>query len=262
MNGLIAEHFQIGCQTTRTCKQCYKHEYQSPEMLTIIILPVLNGIHDLENSIARNMNDNVFIYCSVCGEDTEHIRSGKYLYVPETLALGFNRFKHKNGSGRKMHSKIHLPLEIKVMRDMLCHFTFRACALHHGQSIYNRHYTALLFYDGKVIEIDDHMVSDVTDTNWVFRSERTVYLAFYSKKDISNTYTQIDNSPKYCKDKKNKKRKDVKSENVSKGQDKSSAKPENIERFYDVTYKYKSICSRQSVGYDLLGSDFRTLVTR
>ena len=70
---------------------------------------------------------------------------------------------------------------------------------------------------------------------------------------------QIDNSPKYCKDKKNKKRKDVKSENVGKGQDKSSAKPENIERFYDVTYKYKSICSRQSVGYDLLGSDFKTL---
>ena len=31
MNDLIAEHFQIGCQTTRTCKQCYKHEYQSPE---------------------------------------------------------------------------------------------------------------------------------------------------------------------------------------------------------------------------------------
>ena len=30
-------------------------------------------------------------------------------------------------------------------------------------------------------------------------------------------------------------------------------------RFYNVTYKYKSICSRQSVGYDLLGSDFKTL---
>ena len=40
---------------------------------------------------------------------------------------------------------------------------------------------------------------------------------------------------------------------------KSSAKPENIGRFYDVTYKYKSICSRQSVGYYLLGSDFKTL---
>ena len=26
-----------------------------------------------------------------------------------------------------------------------------------------------------------------------------------------------------------------------------------------MTYKYKSICSRQSVGYDLLGSDFKTL---
>ena len=173
--------------------------------------------------------------------------------------MGFNRFKHKNGSGRKTHSKIHLPLEIKVMGDTLCHFTLRACALHHGQSIYNGHYTALIFDDGKVIEIDDHVVSDVTDTNWVFRSEHTVYLAFYSKKDISNTCTQIDNSPKYCKDKKDKKRKDVKSENVGKGQDKSSAKPENIERFYDVTYKYKSICSRQSVGYDLLGSDFKTL---
>ena len=70
MNDLIAEHFQIGCQTTRTCKQCYKHERQSPETLTTIILPVLNGIHDLENSIARNMNYNVFIYCCVCSEDT------------------------------------------------------------------------------------------------------------------------------------------------------------------------------------------------
>ena len=60
----------------------------------------------------------------------------------------------------------------------------------------------LFFDDGKVIEIDD-MVSDITDTNWVFRSERTVYLAFYTKRYISNTYKQIDNSPKYCKDKKN-----------------------------------------------------------
>ena len=89
---------------------------------------------------------------------------------------------------------------------MLCHFTLRACALHHGQSIYNGHYTALIFYDGKVIEIDDHMVSDITDTNWVFRSERTVYLAFYAKRYISNIYRQIGNSPKYCKDKKNQKK--------------------------------------------------------
>lgn len=103
------------------------------------------------------------------------------------------------------------------------------------------------------------MVSDITDTNWVFRSERTVYLAFYTKKYISNTCTQIDNSPKYRKDNKNEKRKDVKSENVHERQYKSSTKRENIERFFDVTYKYKSICSRQSAGYDLLGSDFKTL---
>lgn len=153
MNDIIAGHFQIGCQTTRTCKQCYRHEYQSPETLTTIILPVLNGIHDLESSIARNMDDHVFIYCNVCGEDTEHIRSGKYLYLPETLVLGFNRFKHKSGSGRKTHSKVELPLEIKVMGDMLYHFNLRACALHHGQSIHNGHYTALIFDDGKVIQL-------------------------------------------------------------------------------------------------------------
>ena len=255
MNDIIARHFQIGYQVAKTCKKCDRREYQSPETLTTIILPVLNGIHDLENTIDRNMNDHVPMHCSICGEDTEHTRSGKYLFLPETLALGFNRFKHKDGNGRKTHSKVVLPLEIKVMGNEICHYNLRACALHHGHSIYSGHYTALVFDDGKVIEIDDHVVRDLTDTNWVIKSQSTVYLAFYTK----NAGTCMANFPKYSKDDEKEKRKHVKSENMDERQHETSNKPAKIERFYDVTYKYKSICSWKSFGYDLLGSDFKTL---
>ena len=193
------------------------------------------------------MNDHVPMHCSICGEDREHTRSGKYLFLPETSTLGFNRFKHKDGNGRKTHSKVVLPLEIKVMGNEICHYNLRACALHHGQSIYSGRYTALVFDDGKVIGIDDHVVRDLTDTNWVIKSQSTVYLAFYTK----NTGACKANFPKYSQD--------DKSESMDEKQHETSNKPEKIERFYDVTYKYKSICSWKSFGYDLLGSDFKTL---
>ncbi len=76
------------------------------------------------------------------------------------------------------------------MGNMVCHYKPRACTLlHHGMN-----YTAVIFDNGSVIEIDDRAVREGTN-NWIYKVQSTVYLVSYTKEyNLCNFSTEIENS--------------------------------------------------------------------
>ena len=148
------------------------------------------------------------------------------------------------------------------MENQPFRYKLRACALHHGMHIHSGHYTAVIFHEGKVIEIDDDKATDLTD-DWIYCVQSTVYLAFYSKNYASSTYSsKLYNAP--CpKNDRNEKEKGSTSESSAKEHNGGSQPivnvADNTECVYDISYKYKHICSVQSEGYDLVGEDLKTL---
>ena len=70
------------------------------------------------------------------------------------------------------------------MGNTPCYYTLRSCGLHHGlhhgHHINSGHYTALIFNENTVLEIDDEQAHDRTE-DWKSHTGSTVYLAFYSK---------------------------------------------------------------------------------
>ncbi len=257
MNDIIASQFQTGFQFRKTCKNCGMYEDNSPETPTTILVPVLHGIQDLKRSIENTMIDHISIHCSYCNDVTDHTRSGKFVFLPQISVYNLQANTQKN------HSKVLLPLEIELTGNTLCRYSLHACALHHGMHIHNGHYTAVIFDNGRVIEIDDHVVRNVTH-NWIDIVQSTVYLAFYTKKYTSSTYSkQVDNYPYSGNDTDKRKKEDV-SESMFREDDEGNERinmkeTENILHLYDVSYKYRSVCNTRTVGYDLLGSDFKTL---
>ncbi len=111
MNDIIASQFQTGCQFRKTCKNCGMYEDNSPETPTTILVPVLHGIQDLERSIENTMIDHISIHCSYCNDVTDHTR---FVFLPQTLVVGFDRFEQKGQIHKKNHSKVVLPLEIEL----------------------------------------------------------------------------------------------------------------------------------------------------
>ena len=148
---------------------------------------MLNGVKHLERSVVSTINDQVSIYCNTCGKVTEHRHSGQFLFLPETLVLVFKRFYQDNRI-KKKHSKVQLPLELEIMENQPFRYKLRACALHHGMHSHSGHYTAVIFDEGKVIEIDDDKATDLTN-DWIYRVQSTVYLAFYSKNYASSMHS-------------------------------------------------------------------------
>ena len=261
-NSPIASHFQIGSQFSKMCRECGYREDNTPETYTSVILPVLNGIQDLERSIENNMNDHINIHCGSCNKITEHARSGKFVFLPQSLVIGFNRFDQNGATLKKKHSKAQLPLELDVTGNTMCRYSLRVCALHHGQTTHSGHYTATIFDKGRVIEIDDHVVKDITE-NWVYQVQSTVYLAFYTKKySLINYIEQQETSPHSGNDTDRKKKNDTNEQAIKdndKANQRNSTNFENITRCYDISSKYQAVCTTQSVGYELLGSNFKTL---
>jgi ubiquitin C-terminal hydrolase len=264
-NCIIASHFQIGCQHWKMCQECGKCEDGSPETPTSIIVPVLNGIEDLERSIENSMSEHINIHCNgECNTVTDHSRSRKFVFLPQTLVLGFNRFQRKGTTWKKKHSKVQLPLHIQITGNTVCRYDLRACGLHHGQAIHTGHYTAVIFDNCKVIEVDDQHVKDISN-DWIGKVTSTVYLAFYTKQSAlslqRNNRPQLgNNTDKRKKDDK----KDGSSEYSVRGnsarihQDVNDSAV-NILHCFDVSNKYQSLCSVQTVGYDLSGRNFKTL---
>ena len=189
INDAVASHFHIGSQFRKTCKECASFEVGTPETHTTLIAPLLNGINDLEKAVETNMNQDITVRCAKCGKDTTHTRVQNFLFLPETLALCFTRFEVNNRTTRKNSAMVQLPIELKNLGNMLCHYEFRSSALHHGTQIENGHYNAFIVDDYEVFLVDDEVICDVTD-DWLYRVQRTVYLAFYTKKSPSYSLTE------------------------------------------------------------------------
>ena len=249
MNGAIASHFQGGIQYRKTCSNCLKHEDGIPETFTSLPLSVFGEISDVENSIANVLNENISICCSVCQIETIHIRQGQFLFLPNTLALLFKRFSHAEGVEHKNHSIVDLQKQMVVLGNTPCYYTLKACALHHGYHINSGHYTALIFDENTVLEIDDERARDRSD-NWKSHAGSTVYLAFYNKSNLPIDSADIVS--------------DEDSDKQSKGNGRNKEINEKrdlkvIESLWDVTEQNSVLCCGNEFGYELKGSDFKTL---
>ena len=187
INDAFASHFHIGSQFRKTCRECGSFEDGTPETHTILIVPVLNGIKDLEKAVETNMNQDISLRCAKCDKDTTHTRVQNFLFLCFTL------FEVNNGTTRKNSANVQLPIELKNLGNMSCHYEFRSSAMHRGTQIDNGHYNALVVDDYEVFLVDNEVICDVTD-DWLYRAQRTVYLAFYTKKGPSYSLTEhIDN---------------------------------------------------------------------
>ena len=115
----------------KTCREYGSFEDGTPETHTTLIVPVLNGINDLEKAVETNMNQDIAVRCAKCGKDTTHTRVQNFLFLPETLALCFTRFEVNNGTTRKNSVKVQLPIELKNLGNMssIMNFALRLCIM-------------------------------------------------------------------------------------------------------------------------------------
>lgn len=273
MNDVVASHFHIGSQFRTTCRECGSFKDGTPETHTSLIVHVLNGIDDLEKAIETNMKEDITVRCIKCDKDTTHMQVRNFVFLPETLALCFTRFEVNNGITRKNSAKVQLPIELKQLGNMSCHYEFRSLALHHGTQIENGHYNALVVADYEVFLLDDEVISEVTD-DWFYRAQRTVYLAFYTIKGPSYSLTTHLENEFYPMrtENENNKQKSSHTEDRCRERDNSNVRnnssdprfktiDETINQVYDASQRHKIICSHKSYCFDedLKGEDFKTL---
>ena len=193
----------------------------------------------------------------VCQVETIHTRKGQFVFfLPNTLALLFERFSYANGVEHKNHSIVDLQKQIVIMGNTPCYYTLRSCGLHHGHHINSGHYTALIFNENTVLEIDDERAHDTTE-DWKSHAGSTVYLAFYSKDNFKEC-ADIDNnmSDAFNHDE------DSNKKNKRKGKNQESINEKQelvIESLWDVTEQNLVLCNGNEFGYELKENDFKTL---
>jgi hypothetical protein len=225
----------------------------------------------MENAIETNMKEDITVRCTKCEKDTTHIQVRNFVFLPKTLVLCFTRFEVDNGITRKNSAEINLPLDLKQLGNMSCHYEFRSCALHHGTQIENGHYNALILDDYEVFLIDDDVISKVTD-DWVYRAQHTVYMAFYIKHGPSYSLTTQLENKFYPMSTNNENTEDTShTENTSQRNNSNvqnsstdqgfTSADERTNQVYDVSHRNKVICSHRDFCYDddLKGEDFKTL---
>ena len=156
-----------------------------------------------------------------------------------------------------------MPIELKNIGNISCHYELRSSALHHGSQIENGHYNASIVDGYEVFLIDDEVISNVTD-DWLYLAQHTVYLAFYTKKGPSYSLTMHLENQFYPMTTEIEKTNEDASHTGDKGQEHSNSNvqiDERINELYDALWQHKIICSHKFYGYadDLKGADFRIL---
>ena len=132
------------------------------------------------------MTTLTFIVDLVTRLQSKHVRGNLY-FLPQSLVIGLNRFDQNGATLKKKHSKVQQPLELDVTGNTMCRYSL--------QTTHSGHYMPTIFDNGRVIEIDDHVVKDITE-NWVYQLQSTVHLAFYTKKySLLNYIEQQEISP-------------------------------------------------------------------
>ena len=246
INETIASHFQVGVQFRKTCSYCLTHEDGPPETFTSIPLSVQDGKPEVENSIANFLHENISIVCPTCKVLKPHAREGRFVFLPNTLALVFKRFSYVNDVQRKKHSIVDLKEEMVISDSESSYYSLKACALHHGEHIHNGHYTALIFDQDKVLEVDDEQAFDRT-ADWKEHAGSTVYLAFYTKQDDYDNKTDVETPDKG-------------DSNIRENQDYIEKREiDETELLWDVSRQNSLICNVSKFGYELKGRDFKSL---
>jgi ubiquitin C-terminal hydrolase len=262
MNEEIASHFQVGVQFRKTCLECSGHEDGPPETFTSLPLSVLDDIPQVEDSIENILYENISIICRVCQVAKMHTRRGKFIFLPDTLALLFKRFSFIDTLEHKKHSKVDLQREIVVMGNTPSYYVLKACALHHGEHIHNGHYTVLIFDDEKVIEVDDQRAYDRTE-NWKSHADTTVYLAFYLKMNSSVPGSVATGNKKpdvFTKHGINRNKNNCKiRQGCEKQENNGKRYPNEGEIYWNVETRDYLLCNANEFGYELKGRDFKTL---
>ena len=277
-------HFQYEMRYTKICQKCQKREDLTPEKLTTTFVPLCGSVTDVSDAVYKSFReDSVQLTCDTCQECTTHSRLATLLTLPDVLLLMFKRFANVSGQGRKLHSKVRLQKQITLVTDEPWQYDLRACALHHGASLYSGHYTSLVFEEENVVELDDTHINCVTD-EWENRASSTVYLAFYCRKqncafeeeenisihDQINPTNSIRNAESTSQETHNDN--SVKSatkitkctvEYATCESDVSSSlimqTQKKLDTIWDISVKDVKICDVLEQGYDLFGVDFKTL---
>ena len=273
--------FQHEIQYTKICQKCQKRKSIAADKLTTTFVPLHEAVTDVSDALYKSYGESTFqSTCDTCQVDTEHTRIATLLSLPDVLLVMFKRFEYVGTRTKKLHSKVDLQKNIALITDEPCQYDLRACALHHGENLYNGHYTTLLFQDDSVVEIDDTRIKCVTE-EWENRSTSTVYLAFYCKNQNSTFETQdlvaehIKISESDTSDVKSKsiKSRNAKSLNYTTERNKFKVNDVSSERqisiinetntkltqIWSAAMKNSKICNVKEQGYDLRGIDFKTL---
>ncbi|XP_046845636.1 ubiquitin carboxyl-terminal hydrolase 17-like protein C [Xenia sp. Carnegie-2017] len=147
----------------KICDVCGKTRLHDEETFMTLFASVDNGNKTLTEKIEESLIDSVFTHCSTCSVRTNHVRIGELKTLPKILCLGFKRFV-SNGSGvTKSCQRVPLPLKLTLQNDgASATYQLSSCALHYGSGIDVGHYTAVIFKDGRVYEVDDTFVSDIS----------------------------------------------------------------------------------------------------
>ena len=154
VNQTFASRFHIGSQFQNMCKGCAYFEDGTAETSTSLMIPVSNGINDLEKAVEISMKEEVRVWYATCKRDTIHIQFRYFLFLPQTLVICFTRFKTRNGMTQK--NLANLPRDLHQLRYISCHYQICSMALHHGAQIDKGHYNALVLGNNAVL-IDDEI---------------------------------------------------------------------------------------------------------
>ncbi|CAB4021708.1 ubiquitin carboxyl-terminal hydrolase 8 isoform X3, partial [Paramuricea clavata] len=274
-NSKIADLFSGLHQYDKTCLNCYKRENIHAEKFFSFFIPLDQDITNLVDSLHDSLTDVVEMFCEVCNKQTHHFRNGYLLELPTTLVVTFKRFQIDEDQREKNHATVSLPRHFSLNAgENYRRYNLTSCALHYGQRIDCGHYTAVVFDENSVLEINDTVIKDVS-SYWEDFVASTVYVAFYSvikettndgrhskhNKDDSGNSGKKDDAPKYrhtnendCDECEQQGETCAQPENNN-----SSPNEEQIFRLWDVSNKDTKICTMTKDGYDLYGKDFKSL---
>ncbi|CAB4008571.1 ubiquitin carboxyl-terminal hydrolase 8 isoform X2 [Paramuricea clavata] len=175
-NSKIANHFSGLHQYDKTCLDCYKRENVHAKKFFSFFIPLDEDITNLVDSIYDSLTDVVEMFCEICNKQTHHFRNGYLLELPTT----FKRFQIDEDQREKNHAKVSLPRHFSLSAgENYRSYNLISCALHYGKRIDCGHYTAVVFDDNSVLEINDTVIKDVS-SYWENYVASTVYVAFYS----------------------------------------------------------------------------------
>ncbi|CAB4006119.1 Hypothetical predicted protein [Paramuricea clavata] len=169
-NSKIADLFSGLHQYNKTCLDCYKRENIHAEKFFSFFIPLDQDITNLVDSLYDSLTEVVEMFCEVCNKQTDHFRNGYLLEFPTTWVVTFKRFQIDEDQKEKNPATVSLPWHFSLNAgENHRYYNLTSCALHYRQRIDCGHYTALVFNDNSVLEINDTVIKQSKKSKKIFR---------------------------------------------------------------------------------------------